>query len=154
HSKRPQYILPLVPAVALLVAAAWKGEEGRALPGVRVGAGAWLGMGALLLAAAFLVPGNPKVPAGQGGVLSRALLAWGLIALLGGIGAWLAGTRREAAMAAVTALSLPALAIPFLLTPALQRIGDSFSSRDLAAGIAPYMTPEVEVVGVRAYPTS
>src|SRR5262249_4898080 len=41
-----------------------------------------------------------------------------------------------------------------LLAPLLQRIGDTFSSRDLAAAVTPYLSPEVEVVGVRAFPTS
>ena len=153
HSKRPQYVLPLLPAVALLVAAAWRGEraEGRPLPGARAGAGAWIGMGALLVATAFFASRIPKLPAGQAGPVARGLLAWGLAALLAGIGAWLGASRRETAL---VALSLPALAMPLFLTPLLQRIGDSFSSRDVAAAVAPYLSPEVEVVGVRAFPTS
>jgi 4-amino-4-deoxy-L-arabinose transferase-like glycosyltransferase len=157
HSKRPQYILPLVPAVALLLTAAWRGEDRRPLPGVRAGAWAWTGLGLVLLAAGFALPrlhgihGLDKLPAGQGATVARAALAWGLAALLGGIGAWLGAARKEAAL---IALALPAVAMPFLFAPALRTVGDDFSSRDLAAAIAPHLGPGVLVVGVRAYPTA
>jgi 4-amino-4-deoxy-L-arabinose transferase-like glycosyltransferase len=156
HSKRPQYILPLLPAVALLVAAAWRGAAaGPRLPGVRAGAWAWIGFGGLLLAAGVLLPGlshgRHALPPEQVGPIARAALAWGLAAILGGMGAWLLAHRREGSL---IALALPAAALPLLFVPVLVTMGDAFSSRDLAAGIAPYLSPGVEVVGLRAYPTS
>ncbi|HTQ79553.1 MAG TPA: phospholipid carrier-dependent glycosyltransferase, partial [Thermoanaerobaculia bacterium] len=100
QSKRPQYILPLVPAVALLVAAAWEGEEEQALPGARAGGAAWLGFGALLVLASFLLPGHRALPAGQIGPVAHGALLWGLAALLGGTAACLAAARREGALVA------------------------------------------------------
>jgi 4-amino-4-deoxy-L-arabinose transferase-like glycosyltransferase len=171
HSKRPQYILPLLPAVALLVAAAWRGAgdaaawsgagetmawrqesaPGRPLPGARVGAGAWIVFGIALVGAGLALPGRHAIPAGQAGPIARVALFWGIAAVLGGIGAWWSAPRREAAL---VALALPAVVLPLLLTPALRAIGDTFSSRDLAAAVAPHLSPGVEVVGLRAYPAS
>jgi 4-amino-4-deoxy-L-arabinose transferase-like glycosyltransferase len=157
HSKRPQYILPLVPAVALLVAAAWRaggrddGSRSRPLPGARAGAWGLIGFGLILIAGSFVLHGVHKLPAGTAGPAARAILAWGLTALLGGIGAWLGAARKESAL---IALALPAMALPALIAPALRVVGDSFSSRDVAAAIAPHLGHGVEVVGVRAYPTA
>lgn len=157
HSKRPQYILPLLPAVALLVAAAWReSDPSRPLPGARAGAVAWISFGSLLLAAGLALPrltaaAVVALPAHQTGPLARTALAAGLAALLGGIAAWLGAARRESAL---IALALPAAVLPFFLAPALRAVGDDFSSRDLAAAVAPYLAPGVQVVGVRAYPTS
>jgi len=157
HSKRPQYILPLLPAVALLVAAAWREDDpSRPLPGARAGAVAWIGFGSLLLAAGLALPrlvaaAVVALPAHQIGPLARTALASGLAALLGGVAAWFGAARRETAL---IALALPAAVLPFFLAPALRAVGDDFSSRDLAAAVAPYLAPGVEVVGVRAYPTS
>lgn len=151
HSKRPQYILPLLPAVALLVAAAWRSRDSGPLPGVRAGALAWIGFGGLLLAAGLLLPGRHALPPEQVGPIARAAFVWGLAAILGGIGAWLSAARREWAL---FALALPAAALPLLFVPVLATMGDAFSARDLAVAVAPYLTPGMEVVGVRAFPTS
>lgn len=157
HSKRPQYILPLLPAVALLVAAAWRGAAaGPRRAGVLAGAGAWIGFGGLLLAAGLLLPGvshgRHALPSEQVGPIARAALEWGLAAILGGVAAGLLAARRREG--ALVALALPAAVLPFLFVPVLVTMGDAFSSRDLAAGITPYLSPGVEVVGLRAYPTS
>jgi 4-amino-4-deoxy-L-arabinose transferase-like glycosyltransferase len=157
HSKRPQYVLPLLPAVALLVAAAWRRADPRSpLPGLRAGAWAWVGLGALLLVASFVLPGRHALPPDQVGPIARAALVWGVTSILGGIGAWLAAGRLSAGRRewAVVALALPAATLPFLFVPVLGELGDAFSSRDLAAAVAPQLAPGVEVVGVRVYPTS
>jgi 4-amino-4-deoxy-L-arabinose transferase-like glycosyltransferase len=152
HSKRPQYVLPLLPAVALLVAAVWRGAGSRSpMPGLRAGAWAWIGLGTLLLAAGLVLPGRHALPPDQVGPIARAALAWGVTSILGGIGALLFAGRREWAL---VALALPAATLPFLFVPALGELGDAFSSRDLAVAIAPRLAPGVEVVGVRVYPPS
>src|SRR5262249_34859757 len=98
HSKRPQYVLPLLPALALLVAAAWQEGDGAAgpRPGARAGAGAWIGLGSLLLAAGLVLPRlqltgrtAADLPAEVRGPLARLALAYGLVAVLSGILAWL-----------------------------------------------------------------
>ena len=157
HSKRPQYVLPLLPAVALLVAAAWRGARTRfPLPGIRAGAWAWIGLGTLLLAAGLILPGRHALPPDQAGPVARAALAWGLTSILGGIGAWLSAGRLSAGRRewALVALALPAATLPFLFVPVLGEMGNAFSSRELAAAVAPHLAPGVTVVGVRAYPTS
>jgi 4-amino-4-deoxy-L-arabinose transferase-like glycosyltransferase len=151
HSKRPQYALPLLPAVALLVAAAWSGERERLQKGLRMGAASWLGLGGLLLVAGLVLPGRHALPAEQVAPIARAAIGWGLTAILGGIAARLVASRREWAL---VALALPAVTLSLLFVPALGEVGDAYSSRDLAMAIQPYLSPGAAVVGVRAYPTS
>jgi len=66
QSKRPQYILPLIPAVALLIAGAWR-EQSAGLPGARWGAGGLVAIGLFFLAASRaiprLVPASPAIAA-------------------------------------------------------------------------------------------
>jgi hypothetical protein len=91
--------------------------------------------------------------------------------LAAGLLGWLGARRPGAALAA---LSLPVVAAPFLLLPALEQIGRQRSAKELAAAVAPRLgapwarsadapgavqTPAAdaagaEVVGVGAYPPS
>ncbi len=96
QSKRPQYILPLVPAVALLAAWLWSGHRAPRL-GIRVAAVAWGVLGALFL----LVmdgPGN-----GDPGAIADTTL-WRLFALavLAAILAWVWSDNRVLAPVALT----------------------------------------------------
>ena len=163
QSKRPQYILPLLPAVALLATAAlqrnrdrrdWQDPQAsrhRPPVGMRTGAAAWIALGVLLVAAGTIGPARPGVPAELAAPLRHACLGWGALALAGGIAAWLAAGRREVA---VVALAFPALALPLVLVPVLRDSSPLYSSRELARTVAPYLAPGDRVVGVWAYPAS
>src|SRR5205085_9556261 len=109
QSKRPQYILPLMPAIALYVAR-------RVHPG-RVAAIAMAVLGALLLAALPFV----HLPYGLG-----AAIAIGICALAAGIAALFLRGRP-----AFIALSIPMLAIPLATNAAMNDVALRRSTRPL-----------------------
>ena len=135
QSKRPQYILPLMPGLALLVA--------RMTRGMRAAAIALAILGALLVAAPWFVHKRDPIMAEA---VPTALMLGG-IALVAGLVATFA-KRRELAIAA---LSLPMLAIPLVANPLMNAIGERRSTRALVAEIRPYLTPQTELVGFEAY---
>jgi 4-amino-4-deoxy-L-arabinose transferase-like glycosyltransferase len=128
QSKRPQYILPLMPAVALAVAYLWR-DERRAVA-IRIAAVLLLILGIALAAAPAIVHHGAKIdPAIAAGIDSSAL-PMGIATLLGAIGALIFARRREIALAA---LSLPIIAIPMTANPLLQSIGTRRSAQSLVA---------------------
>lgn len=150
QSKRPQYVLPVVPAIGLLVARLWHGAEGR-LPGVRV-AGAALAV--LGVALAF---GGPRVSSlvhastPVAAAIPRAALWLGALCAVSGVTAWLWAARLDRAL---IALVLPVAAIPVIAMPLMRAIGTERSSRALADAVAPFVPEHAEVVAIAAYPLS
>ena len=135
QSKRPQYILPLMPAIALLVA--------RATKGFRAAAIAWIALGVVLIAAPpFLHMRAELLDAAK-----SAAIALGIVALASGIVA-LFVKRREIA---IIALSIPVIAIPIAADPVLKAIGERRSAHSFAAQLRPHVTPSTEIVGIEAY---
>lgn len=146
QSKRPQYILPLMPAVALAVAYFWR-DERRAVA-IRIAAVVLLILGIALAAAPAIVHHRAKVdPAIAAGIDSSAL-PMGIATLAGAIGALLFARRREIALAA---LSFPIIAIPVTANPLLQSIGTLRSAQSLVAQMRPRLTPDTQVIGIEAY---
>jgi 4-amino-4-deoxy-L-arabinose transferase-like glycosyltransferase len=148
RSKRPQYVLPLMPAIALLVA--WWWERRGEYAGARVGAGlALLGAVLVLLAPSIAgwVDARPEVAAR---IPSTA--RWlGAMAGAGGLAAFMLGSR---AAWTLPALVLPVAAIPVIAMPLMDAIGRDRSSRDVAEAVAPVLTARTEIVAVAAYPLS
>ncbi|MDY7095309.1 MAG: glycosyltransferase family 39 protein [Acidobacteriota bacterium] len=151
QSKRPQYILPVVPAIALMVAGLWKQRDGRrTLPGARLAALAWAvtgsGLGAVALgwvdvgAAAELQPLIPLTAAGLAvAAWSGALVTW-----------WGASSQRWAAVG----LSLPLMMLPLISQPLLMAVARDRSAGELALAIEAAAGPQAEVIGVEALPQS
>jgi 4-amino-4-deoxy-L-arabinose transferase-like glycosyltransferase len=140
QSKRPQYILPLMPALALLVARIWNDARTRAAATIVAILGALLLIAPLFAHRAKLEPGlAPVVPRVAIG-LGIAFLAGGLVALF--------AKRRELALIALT---LPVIAIPLVAQPLMQAIGERRSAKDFAAQLAPHLTPSTEVIGVEVF---
>ena len=151
QSKRPQYVLPLLPAIGILVSAGWYRATGR-LPGVRPTAVALCAIGGVLLAMSGTIASWIPAASVQVAVhIPRTAIMLG-VACCGAAGlAWVAAAHRGAAL---LALSLPVAAIPFASTALMGAIGDERSSRALAAAIARAGDDETEVVGVEAFPPS
>jgi 4-amino-4-deoxy-L-arabinose transferase-like glycosyltransferase len=135
QSKRPQYVLPLMPAIALLAA--------RATRGVKAAAITVMTLGVLLLAALeFAHLRGEYVAAAR-----TTALGLGIACLAGGAVALFA-KRRDLAF---VALSLPMLALPLLANPMMNALAVRRSTKELAAQLAPYVRENTEVAGIEAF---
>ena len=173
QSKRPQYILPLIPCFAILIAGLWSHEAETAaeetaaeettagettgrrrrsvLPGRAAAAAALVVMGVVLLVAGlafdpFELGAKPWVAA----LARQTAVALGLAALAGGILGW----RAKSWATALIALSLPAVAMPVVTRPMLQAISNHRSSKELAASIKPHLKTGTQVVLLDSFPHS
>ena len=140
QSKRPQYILPLMPAVALLVARVWSEARTRAAAVVVAL------FGALFLAAPLILPRVKMKPEIASAVPQTALIL-GIAFLLGGAVAFFA-KRRDLVLAALT---LPMIALPFASDPLLRGIAERRSTKSMVAEMRPHLAPSTEIIGVEAY---
>ena len=151
QSKRPQYVLPLIPAVGLALAGLWQRVEGR-ITGVRAGAVTLALFGVFLLAVGGRI--DAWIPAAQDTVASEIPLTarlLGGVCLAAGIGAWFAAQRLPVA---ILALTVPVASIPVVSSGLMQAIGDDRSARAIAAIIEDAAGPRADVVGVEAFPPS
>lgn len=151
QSKRPQYILPLLPAIGILVSAGWHRSAGR-LPGVRPTALLLAAIGGLFLAihsriAAWIPAASTAVAAH----IPQTAVGLGLVCGGAAVLAWIAASHRGAVL---LALSLPVAAIPFASTGLMEAIGKDRSAQGLAAAIARSASEQTEVVGVEVFPPS
>jgi 4-amino-4-deoxy-L-arabinose transferase-like glycosyltransferase len=140
QSKRPQYILPLLPALALIVARIW--DEVR----VRATAIVLAVFGALLLIAPLFFH-RAKMKPEVAGVADETAIALGIAFALGGIVAWLS-KRRELTLAA---LALPMIALPLLTQPLMLGVAERRSAHAFVTELRPHVTPQTELIGVEAF---
>ena len=150
RSKLPQYILPLMPAVALLLASRW--NSGRRLPRrtAIVGVVGWVVLGAAMAAVGVGALDGSRVAPPLLAALSTpsfvmagvclVAVAWTLAALRLGRGPWL-----------VASLSLPLVALPVVLQPVIVTLAELRSERALVSLIRTELPAETEVVGLRAW---
>jgi 4-amino-4-deoxy-L-arabinose transferase-like glycosyltransferase len=159
ESKRPQYILPLIPCLALLCAGSWsrflegshEGLQGRKLPGQKAAALIFGLAGAVLLIASLVFdPSSLADRAGGAALIRGTALALAVAALVGGVLSWRAKTWAPA----LVALSLPLVAFPVLVRPLLQAVSEERSSRALAATVQPHVQPGAQVVLLESMPLS
>lgn len=149
-SKRLHYILPLLPAVALLMAAGW--WQPRVGVRARLAAGAsLLSLGLVLAVVASRPLPLPPNLAPDLGMLGRGTaLALAVAFLGGGLSAVLLRHRPRAAL---LTLAGALLTLPIFSLPALRVVAEERSSRALAERIA-NDCPGVPIVGLEALPTS
>ena len=151
QSKRPQYVLPLLPAIGILVGAGWHRATGR-LPGVRPTAVVLCAIGAVLLATSGTIASwIPAASAQVAAHIPHTAVVLGVVCCGAAGLAWVAAAHRGAVL---LALSLPVAAIPFASTALMGAIGDDRSARALASAIARAGDDGTEVVGVEAFPPS
>jgi 4-amino-4-deoxy-L-arabinose transferase-like glycosyltransferase len=177
HSKRPQYILPLLPAVAIMAAKVWvdatEGAEAAgatgepaaiaAVPGARAAGCTWLAFAVVCAAGPAVLPRVHSSRLAHVSLLPPTLVGLAVAFSLGATLVFLGvaqGRRRRphggatAAALLLAGLVLPMAALPAALLPLLAEIGSHRSSRDAAAAIAPRLSPGAEVVAVHAFPPS
>jgi len=140
QSKRPQYILPLLPALALIVAGIWDEARTRATAIVVAAFGALFLIAPLFFHRAKM---KPEVAAFAG----ETAIALGVAFVLGGLVAIFA-KRRELAL---IALSLPIVALPLLTNPLMLGIAERRSAKSLATALKPHLAPDTQVIGVEAF---
>jgi 4-amino-4-deoxy-L-arabinose transferase-like glycosyltransferase len=138
QSKRPQYILPVLPAIALAIANFWNPKA------ARIAAALFAIVGVVLVAAPFVhvKKMSAEVAAGVG---SSALLM-GIVTLIGAIAAIVFAKRRDIAVAA---LSLPLIAVPITANPLLRSIGERRSAKAFVEKLQPYANRQI--VGIDDY---
>ena len=140
QSKRPQYVVPLMPPMALLVAQIWR--EAR----TRVAASVLLLCGAVLLAAPLLLP-RIRMQAEVRATADETALVLGIAFTLGALVA-LFTRRRELIF---VALSLPVIVLPAAATPLLAGLAERRSAHQFIAELKPHLTPQMEVIGIEAF---
>jgi 4-amino-4-deoxy-L-arabinose transferase-like glycosyltransferase len=138
QSKRPQYILPLMAPVALLVAKIWREER----LGSRIAAVVLVVFGsALVIAPAFV-----HLRAEYGDAARLSAIAIGITFIIGGALAFI--NRRDIALIALT---IPVIAIPLAANPMMCAIGARRSEAALMTQIRPIVTSRTEIVGIEAF---
>lgn len=140
QSKRPQYILPLLPALALLIAKVWEDACTRAAAIVLAV------LGAVFLVGSFFVQRTTLKPEMMA-VADETAIAFGIVFILAGLVALFA-KRREVVLIALT---LPAFTLPLVATPMLHAIAERRSTKSFIAELTPHLTPQTQIIGVEAF---
>jgi 4-amino-4-deoxy-L-arabinose transferase-like glycosyltransferase len=150
QSKRPQYVLPMVPAVALLISGIWNNRTG-GFPGAKWGAAGLVLLGLFFTGASqvipSLVPANPEVA----NAIPATAIFLGVACLGGGVVAWFAHGRLGLLL---TAFSIPVVAIPFSSHRLMRAIGNDRSAAVIAEAISETAGNSVRIVGIGVYPPS
>ena len=136
QSKRPQYILPLMPAIALYVASRWN-ERMTRVAAVTLGL-----LGALLVVAAPRANLRPEYaqPAQQ------AAIVIGAFAIAAAVVAWFV-RRRDVSFIALT---VPMLIVPLATNSLLRSLAERRSAKTLVDAVQ-RIAPSAEIVGVEAF---
>jgi 4-amino-4-deoxy-L-arabinose transferase-like glycosyltransferase len=150
QSKRPQYLLPVVPAVAILAAWALVEPAARRLA-LRVGVAGWMFV-ALLTAALAAYAGSARAP--ERLVRLAPVAAVGALAVAAAAGALLALRLRRTPALAPLALALPLVVLPLVTAPLHGRIAEERSGRALAAALAARSEAGTEVLGIETFSPS
>jgi 4-amino-4-deoxy-L-arabinose transferase-like glycosyltransferase len=138
QSKRPQYILPLMAPVALLVARVWQ----NARVGARAAAVLLLVFGVALV----IAPRFVHIPTEYGDAARLSAILIGAAFVLGGA---LALVRNRDVV--LIGLTIPIIAIPLAANPMMRAIGARRSEAALMSQIQPIVTLKTEIVGIEAF---
>ncbi len=150
RSKLPQYILPLMPAVALLLASRW--APGSSLPrrSTMVSLAGWSLLGLAMAAAGVGALDESRVPPELLNALPAPAFLMAGLCLVSVIGSTLA-LRRQNGPGLVAALSLPLVALPVVFLPLISVLADLRSERALVRMIQTELPAETEVLGLRSW---
>jgi 4-amino-4-deoxy-L-arabinose transferase-like glycosyltransferase len=140
QSKRPQYILPLMAPLALLVARIWDEARTRAAAIV-------LAVFGVILLLAPLAFHRTKMKPEIAAVADETALALGIACAVGAAIALFAKRRDLLAVA----LSVPMIVLPLAANPLMRALGERRSAKSFAAELAPHLTAATEIIGVEAF---
>jgi 4-amino-4-deoxy-L-arabinose transferase-like glycosyltransferase len=145
RGKQEQYVLPLVPAVALLVASRWTSSA----RGFRIASVGWGIIGAAFMIVAVLgVPGLDTARVSTATAIVFAVV-FGVVAVAGFSLSWF-GVRRWPAFG-VIGLALPLMAFPTVSSGLMTEVAADRSARDLASEIESRLTPDTELLWIESY---
>jgi len=147
QSKLPQYVLPLMPAIALAAARALA-RDGIAAAG-RVAAGLLALLGAVLVLGPRLLTQALPLAHSVAAAIPPASFAVGIALLVAAALVALAARSSTPALG-LTGYALPVIALPFVTAPLLRAVGDDRSAAAIARAVAGRGT----VLAVEAYPPS
>ncbi len=150
QSKRPQYVLPLLPAVALIVALAWSDGSGRKA-GSRTAAVGLALLGVFFLVGAGFISDIVDASPAVASAIPGTSIALGTACLLAGVIGWLVSNNREALL---VAFSIPMAAVPISSRHLMNEIGRQRSAVEIAQVLNDAAGPEARVVGIGALPLS
>jgi len=150
QSKRPQYVLPLVPAIGLLVAAAWRGHP-QSHAGARTAAVGLAALGAFLIFASGVI-GN-LVHAGNAVAQAIPLPAMvlGAVCIMAAVCSWIG--RRHRGILLLT-LAMPVSVVPIAGSRLMDTIGSERSSLEIARTLEQIGGSGTRVVAAAAFPLS
>jgi 4-amino-4-deoxy-L-arabinose transferase-like glycosyltransferase len=145
RGKQEQYVLPLVPAVALVVASRWSDR----VKGVRVAATLWglLGL-AMLVAAALGMPGLDTARVSTETAI-RMAIGLGGSAITGAVVAWFGAAGRR--HLALVGLALPLMAFPVVSAGLVEEVAGDRSARGLAEEVGRRMTADTDLLWIESY---
>lgn len=149
QSKRPQYMVPLVPAVGLLVARVW--EDRRSVPGAAAIAGVIAALGVGIAAFHSLVPGMVPTTTEIRAALPGTALAIGGATAGAAVVPWVWRARPPVAL---LGLALPVSTIPLAGDRLMDAIGRDRSAALIAEAVAPVLDDENRVLAIAAFPLS
>lgn len=150
RSKLPQYILPLMPSVALLAASRWAPGAGLPRRSAMVSAAGWGVLGIAMAAAGAGALDGSGISAALLEVLPLpAYLLAGvcLVSVVGTVSASKAGNGPWL----VAMVSLPLVALPVVLSPVINTLAEQRSERALVTLIRTELPAETEVVGLESW---
>jgi len=150
RSKLPQYILPLMPATALLLASRW--VPGSSLPRrtTMISVAGWSIFGIAMAAVGAGALDESRVPLSLLNALPLPAFLMAGLCLVSIIGT-LAALRSEHGPWLIAALSLPLIALPVVLFPVIAALAELRSERALVAMIRTELPAETEVLGLRSW---
>ena len=149
ESKRPQYVVPLVPGIALLAAhvSRARGKIG----GARTAAAGLLLMGLVLAVTPYVMPHMTHVSADVEHAMPPTAFVLGGVSLAAGALLWWVRARYDTAL---LLLALPTAAVPLTSTGLMRAIGRERSSAALAAASRPALAPGDAVLAIHTLPLS
>ncbi len=147
QSKRPHYVLPMIPAVGLLVGLLWRNKP----HGTRGGGVALIVCGIIVFLAPTIVGTLLDVNTAVGAAIPGTARGLGFVCLLSGVVGLVVSHKRDIAL---FTMCVPVVAIPFVSVSLMTAIGDDRSARDLASAIEQVLTEQTEIVAIQTYPLS
>jgi 4-amino-4-deoxy-L-arabinose transferase-like glycosyltransferase len=145
RGKQEQYMLPLVPALALMVACRWPGRAAV----YRIAAAGWGLIGLAMLGVA--VSGAPGLDTARVSTDVAVGTAYGVggAAIVASAIAWLFAPKRR--YLAVVGLSLPLVLFPLICAPLIESVAGDRSTKALAKAVQPVLDDDTELLWVEAY---